>query len=256
MSSLKRLPSIAIAAVSAVLLAAPVSDAALFTYSFTGEVTAVSNPLGLFTSPAVLGAPVTGSFTYTDVSNQGSFSFNANFTNYSHAETPAVTSLVLSIGGATVTSSEFSLSNMIIGNDNPADTFPPFFPIGDSFRYVDSLDSVSALFDFSQSELFHYATGMLFIADSTGGAFGSQALPSGLPLASFDNRFGVVDITDDNFGESGRLTFRIDSIQAVPEPGMTMLLSISAVALATRRPRRLINSELLNGKQGSSPTKN
>ncbi len=248
MSHLKRTSAIATAAILAVLLAAPTSNAALFAYSFSGEVTAVSNPLGLFASPAVVGAPVTGSFTYTDVPNQGSFSFNANFTNYSHAETPAVTSLVLSIGGATVTSSEFSLSNIIIGNDNPADTFPPFFPIGDSFRYLDSLDSVSSLFDFSQSELFHYATGMLFVADSTGGAFGSQALPSGLPLASFNNRFGVVDITDDNFGESGSLTFRIDSIQAVPEPAGMMLLCISALTVATRCRKGSINVHLVCGR--------
>lgn len=248
MSDVKRPPSLQAAALVALLLAASASQGALFTYSFTGEVTAVSNPIGLFTSPVVVGASVTGSFTYTDSPNQGPFSINDHFTNYSHIETPADTHLVLSIGGATVLSSEFSLSNMIVGNDNLADAFPPFFPVGDSFRYSDALDLTSTLFDLSQTELNQYASGSLFLVDPAGGVFDSQALPSGLPLSSFDTQFGVVDIFDDNFEETGRLTFRIDTIRAVPEPGTTtMLLCISAATLAWRRPRRFISTDPTKG---------
>ncbi len=126
---------------------------------------------------------------------------------------------------------------MIIGDDNPSDSFPPFFPIGDSFRYVDALDGSSALFDFSQAELFQHASGVLFFVDSTGDVFSSQALPSGLPLASFNLMFGLVDIFDDNFEETGRLMFRIESIRAVPEPGSVTMLCLTAIALATWRRR-------------------
>jgi len=127
---------------------------------------------------------------------------------------------------------------MIVGNDNPIDTFSPYFPVGDSFRYVDTLDSSSALFDFSQAELNQYASGQLFFVDSTGGVFDSQSLPSGLSLSSFDIRFGLVDIFDDNFEGTGRLTFRIDSVRAVPEPGAAMMLCVAAIALATQRHSR------------------
>ncbi len=88
MCNIMRIGLIGSVAIMAVLLAGSASQAALFTYAFTGEVTDVSNPIGLFTDPAVVGVPVTGSFTYTDNPNQGSFSLNDNFTNYSHIETP------------------------------------------------------------------------------------------------------------------------------------------------------------------------
>ena len=41
----------------AVLLATSASQAALFTYNFTGQVTEISDPNGLFTSPGAVGAP-------------------------------------------------------------------------------------------------------------------------------------------------------------------------------------------------------
>ncbi len=215
--------------------ATPAAQANLFTYNFTGEVTDVSNPNGLFTGSASVGAAVTGSFTYTDSPNQGSFAFNDNFTNYSHTETPADTRMVLTVGGAAVHSSAASLSNMIIGNGNPSDEFPPYFPIGDSFRYVDTLDDSSTLFDFSQAELFQSASGSLFFVDSTGDLFDSQALPSGLAVSSFDSRFGLVIITDDNFEETGRLTFRIDSVQAVPEASTAAMLCLTIIMLVAWR---------------------
>jgi hypothetical protein len=233
-----RIRSIASGAILTVLLATPASQAALFTYAFTGEVTTVSNPNGFFTNAAAVGAPVAGSFTYTTNPNQGPFSINANFTNYSHIETPADTQLALSIGGAAVHSSEFSLSNMIIGNDNPSDTFPPFFPIGDSFRYLDALDGASTLFDFSQSSQPQSTSGQIFLVDSTGGEFGSQSLPAGLPLSAFDIRFGIVDIYDGNFDGTGRLVFRIDSMGVIPEPSTATMLCFGAMTLATRLRKR------------------
>jgi hypothetical protein len=219
-------------AILAALLAASTSHAALFRYSFAGEVTEVENPNGFFTGVGAVGAQVSGSFTYTDNPNGSPFSFNPNFTNYTHQAFPVDTQILLNIDGVEVHSSIFSLTNMIVGDGNLADGFPPFFPVGDSFRYSDSLDSSSALFDFSQADFAQFANVGVFLVDSSGEVFDSQALPSGLPLSAFDDRYGVVDIYDDNFEATGKLIFRVDSIRLVPESSTYLLLLTGTAALA------------------------
>jgi len=230
------------------LLMTPISRAGSFTYAFTGQVTAVDNPNGFFNAPAAVGAPVSGFFTYTDTPNAGSLPVNPFFTGYLHfrqlGSPPPVTELYLTIGGAGVRSSSSSLTNMIVGDNNTVDRFPPFFPVGDSFRYADQLDEISPLFDFSTADLVQFPYGNIFLVDSTGTAFSSQVLPSGLPLAAFDQRYGVIDIFDDNFEETGRLGFRIDSIQQVqpvPEPNtLTLLFTGLAAALSMAALRRIM----------------
>jgi len=236
---IQRPPLSGAVAVLAMLLITPMAHAGLFTYQFTGQVTAVDNPNGFFTAPATVGAPVSGFFTYTDTPNAGSFSFNPFFTNYLHfrpfGSPPLATELYLTIGGAGVRSSSSSLTNMIVGDNNPVDGFPPFLPVGDTFRYADQLDEISPLFDFSTADLLQFPWGHIFLVDSTGTAFSSQVLPSGLPLAAFNQRYGVIDIFDDDFEETGRLGFRIDSIQAVravPEPS-TLALLVAGLAAAS-----------------------
>jgi hypothetical protein len=211
-----------------------------YTYAFTGQVTAVENPNGFFTAPAVVGAPVAGSFTYTDTPDNPPFSPNPSFTNYLNGGSgePQTTGIVLSVGGAEARSGPSSLANMIVGDNNAADTFPPFFPVGDSFRYQDSLDRASPLFDFPAAELFQSPYAVVFLTDPAGTAFGSQALPSGLPLSGLGSRSGIIYIDDDNFETTGRLSFRIDSIRAVPEPVAPTLLAAAGLGLATRRRRR------------------
>jgi len=243
---IQRAPLIGGAAVLAVLLTAPMSRAAFITYAFTGQVTAVENPNGFFTAPAAVGAPVSGFFTYTDTPNSVPPFIFPFFTNYNHLRSfgspPLDTELYLTIGGAGVRSSSSSLTNMIVGDNNPVDGFPPFFPVGDSFRYADQLDEISPLFDFSTAFLAQFPSGNIFLVDSTGTAFSSQVLPSGLPLASFNQRYGVINIFDDDFEETGRLGFRIDSIQAVravPEPStLALLLAGLAAASSTATLRR------------------
>jgi hypothetical protein len=214
------------------------ADAAEYTYAFTGQVTGVDNPFGLFTTPASVGAPVTGSFTYTDTPSNAPFVLNPSFTNYNTGGggEPQVTGLVLTVGSAEVRSAPSSLTNMIVGNDNTANVFAPFFPAGDSFRYSDSLDTTSALFDFSASDLAQFPTGAVFLTDPTATAFNSQALPAGgLPLSGLTDRSGLIYLEDDNFEQTGRLTFRIDSIRAVPEPGSLVLFAAAAFALTRQR---------------------
>lgn len=248
----QRRPLLRAVALVTVWLAAPASQGALYTYHFGGKVTVVDNPDGFFTYSATVGAPVTGTFTYTDTPDQPPFSVNANFTNHTHGETPTHPNLTLRIGGAVAHSSEFSISNMIVGNDNTTDTLPPFFPVGDSFRYSDLIDGASTWLDFSQADLFHFANGSLFFIDSTGGAFDSQSLPSGLPLSFFDVRYGIINIYDDNFEETARLTFRIDSVNAVPEASAVTMIGIAVMALGVWRRVRRQNSAGSRGRPMSA----
>ena len=126
---------------------------------------------------------------------------------------------------------------MIVGDNNASDPFPPFFPVGDSFRHQDLLDPSSALFGFSAAEFFQSPFAAVFLADPSGTTFDSQALPAGLPLSSLGSRSGIVQIDDDNFETTGRLSFRIDSIRAVPEPAATALVAAASLGLALRRRR-------------------
>ena len=161
------------------------------------------------------------------------FSPNPAFTNYTTAE-PQATGMVLVVGGTEARSGPTSLTNMIVGDNNAADSFPPFFPVGDSFRHQDSLDASSALFDFSAAQRFQSPYAAVFLTDPAGAAFGSQALPAGLPLSSLGSRSGIIYIDDDNFETTGRLSFRIDSIRAVPEPAAPLVLA-AALGLTLRR---------------------
>ncbi len=249
--------SVAFAALAAAALVggpAPGAQAGFFTYNFTGTVTSVDNAGGFFAPPAAVGAPVTGSFTYTDTPNLMPSSFNPFFTSYNDFDfffnpaSPPRTGLRLVVGGAAVGTPPDVLGNQLVGNDNPTDTFPPFFPVGDSFRYGGQLDifTGSPLFDqdaLFNAEFLQFAFGNVFLVDPTGAVFDSQALPvGGLPLSGFTRRYGVINLFDDNFEQTGLLVFEINAITlATPVPvPPTVLLALGGTGLlgfARRRTR-------------------
>jgi hypothetical protein len=213
-----------------------------FQFAFTGEVTSIENDSGFFTAPATVGAAVSGTFTYTDTPHDGSDLFSPFVTFYLNDRSVApVTDLVLRIGGVEARSSVVSLTNVAVGNDNE-DPLPPSFPGGDFYRYVDELDADSPLFDFSGANLPQFPFGNIMLADSTGTAFTSQDVPADLPIADFDQANGNILLTDENSEFTGRLEFRIDSLQAIPEPTTGMLLLVmflAIVGVAAMRPTKL-----------------
>ena len=112
MLGLNRSVAVAGGVLLAVLSVAGRAAGADYTYEFTGQVTAVDNPNGFFASPAAVGAPVTGSFTYTDTPDNPPFSPNPAFTTYFNGGTgePQATGIVLHVGGTEARSSSTSLT--------------------------------------------------------------------------------------------------------------------------------------------------
>lgn len=229
------------------LLTAPAAPAGFYTYTFTGQVTAVDNPNGFFAAPAAVGAPVSGSFTYTDTPN-AIVAFpppDPYFFSYPNSNEPGSanrTGLSLVVGGLTATAPPSSLTDMIVGNDNPTDGL--LRPAGDSFRLADQLSIRSPLFDQAallNAEFPHFSLASIFLADPAGAAFDSLALPQGgLPLAALTRRYGVIDIFDDEFTPAGQLQFRIDSIQPVapvPVPPAAALALVGGLTAAFARRR-------------------
>ena len=209
-------------------------------YAFTGTITSVDDPFGAFSNLATVGAPVSGTFRYSDSADYPDpFQPNPFVTNYVNRreDRPQVTGLELIINGAAQRSSPFSTTNLIVGNDVPGGL--PFSPAGDFFRYFDQIPDQYgrqdplvdyARFDAADSFVIPFAS--ITLSDPIGAAFSSQDLPRGLlPLSAFTDRYGEFSFFDGN-GEDinyGSIGFRIDTIRAVPEPGSLTLLACAVV---------------------------
>ncbi|MFO0849525.1 MAG: hypothetical protein U0871_13360 [Gemmataceae bacterium] len=240
---------IALAATLA-LLAAPSAPAGF--YTFTGTVTEVRDPNGAFSPLAVVGAPVVGTFGYSDTAAYPNpFQYPPQVTSYfnNRFQRPTVTGLAFAINGVTETSDPYSLTNLQVGAGVPPGD--PFRPAGDTFRYFDTLadNGTDGLVDYDllDPDFNYYVVpfASIVLNDPTGRAFASQALPQGpLPLAALTNRYGEFSFFDGN-GEDvdfGAIRFRIDQLQAVapvsapPAAVLAALGAASALGLARRRP--------------------
>ena len=221
-------------------------------YTFTGTITSVDDPFGAFSNLAALGAPVSGTFGYSDPGDYFASSFVPSVTVYTNerSDRPELTGLALNINGVAQRSDAFSLTNLDVGDNVPIGA--PFFPAGDFFRYFDGLATPPGtgddLVDYSKfsEDSFAVPDASITLLDPTGLAFASQDLPRGvLPLSALTDRYGEFSFYDGN-GEDinyGSIGFRIDSIQSVPEPGSLVLLASAAIPgaamwLLRRRTRR------------------
>src|SRR5262245_3177123 len=116
-----RLLALAIALLGWGIVPPPAVQAAF--YAFTGTITSVADPFGAFSGrAAVVGAPVSGTFGYSDTADYPNpFQFNPFVTGYSNRRglRPEVTDLKLSINGVALRSAPFSLTNLQVGDNVP-----------------------------------------------------------------------------------------------------------------------------------------
>jgi hypothetical protein len=188
-----------------------VARAGIVSYGFVGKVNLVfGNPFN-GVSPS-LGDVVTGSFSY-DTSVVGTTTANHPGA-LSYAETqPRFFSITLDGG----TFQSVSSYDARIENNNPYDaiTLEDDAPLMNGAAPI--LGSSSIYFQ---------------LADSTGSVFADRSLPRTLDLAKFTSQFSEITTVSD--GVYSGVTFTVDGLTAVPEPGAPSLL-VSALVMSFLR---------------------
>lgn len=233
------------------------------TVTFSGEVTSVRDDGGWLQDTYAVGQRVSGSYRFYD----GGFVRQATLGDpsemqYVYFNTPnqfgaPVLSPTLSVdaGGRTVASGGTFLGpgrNFRVRVNNDATGTNPFAPAGDTYFVQSFLAFPSFFHDLTGDPVldpdgffFPITSASLQLQDPTGTALASTDLPLTPPsLSAFATREGRIDVWDANDGtDFAGVTFRIDSLQVVPEPsGVTLLGLLLAGACARRRhgcgPRR------------------
>ncbi len=223
-------------------LVTPVSAVTEYNYGFTGEITNLTDDLNWFSDSIQVGMPVEGTFNFFDSGYRHGI-YPPLFLESSYAFYPGPNSFGLPPRAV--------IMNTQIGNHlyptGPGPTNPPYqirvinndngvpeYPQGDTYK-VDTLVSFPANFhDWTCDPtadpdcfFFPYVVAVLTLTDSSGAVFSNTDLPLVLPdLSEFDTAVGRLLILDLN-GEVDYYAFaefRINSLQAVPEPSALALL--------------------------------
>lgn len=225
------------------------------TFAFTGEITSVDDSLGWFNNTYVVGAPITGSYTFFASGYGIQYSQDPNEIFYRYEDRP-------NSQGIPITNPDFRVKageHEVVNNSH----FNPFhygirtwnddvnsFPgVGDGYFVQSPIGFPSFFHDFSGDPIadpdgffFPINVASLGLYDPTGTALNSLDLLLTPPdLSAFSENRGSIVIADGN-GEADYATaqFRITSITAVPEPGSLALLlgvGVSGVGLLMRRRR-------------------
>jgi len=178
-----------------------VARAGIVSYDFVGQVNLVfGNPFNGI-SPS-LGDVVTGSFSY-DTSVVGTTTSNhPGAMSYAEAQ-PRFFSITLD-GGSFHSVSSYDAR---MENNNPYDAI--------------TLEDDSPLMNGS-APIAGFSSIYFQLDDSTGSVFPDRNLPATLDLAKFTSAFG--EIATVSGGYYSGVTFTVDSLTAVPEPGVPGLL--------------------------------
>ena len=184
---------------------------------FTGEVTDVTDTLGLFNNTFAVGSPVTGKYAYTP---SGMFELPGAtpvFTIYVTAG--GSRNLSVNLGGVALDSFPSPLLRLGVTNDDPV--------IGDQYLVGGITDYPSA-FTSLDDPLLTFPDLVLTLTDPTGSALPSLAPPMSAPAAAtYATRIGTVTISNADTDEVlAQAKFSISDIATIPEPATVTLFLI------------------------------
>ncbi len=207
------------AALSITLISAMTAEASIVTINFTGTITSINDPSG-FISGSSVGGSFSGSLVYDTSAPIAVAGANPAEYDYLPASTPSYASplgLTFTVGSHTFDPHYPGVMQIHVQNDLVSSTYP------DAFVAVASTQVGTG------------ATLAVFgLADTTGTALSSTALPTSLDFSKFDaSEFQLTD------GKGGPDIFdgTINGV-SVPEPASTTLLGIGALAIGALVLRR------------------
>jgi hypothetical protein len=211
------------AALSITLISALTAEASLVTIDFTGTITSINDPSG-FISGSSVGDSFSGSLVYDTSAPIAVPGANPAEYDYLPTSTPPYASplgLTFTVGSHTFDPHYPGAMQIHVQNDLTSSTFPTAFVAVASTQV--GTGATLAVFG---------------LADSTGNALSSTALPTSLDFSKFDasefqltNPDGGPDIFDGTINGVGT---------TVPEPASATLLGIGALAMGAFVLQRLL----------------
>lgn len=229
----------------------PVQAQTPITFTFTGEITSVDDTHKWLQNTYVVGAPLSGTFTYFSGARPGIvFGYPETETHVYFVSDLHPAGFNLNANGRQVQSNPFSSSTVYVTN-NGAD--PNYNAAGDTFVVQPSVKFPDFFTDPSTEpgfeDYYAYPFAQLRFYDPTGTALSSNALPLTAPdISLFSTRIGRIGFFDGNgeIEDSAQAFFRINTLQvvpaqAVPEPGAYALWvggAMAGICLLRCRRRR------------------
>jgi hypothetical protein len=209
-------------AACALLIFCVVTQASTITVNFNGIVTSLPDPTGVFAGAAI-GDLFSGLLVYDDAAQPVTIGSNPAQYLYTGATTPAFATplgISVTLHGITITPRYPGAMVITVQNDLASN---PTFP--DVFIAQSTATSPGAGVDNPQIDF--------AVADRTGTALGSTALPASLNLSGFtDSSFRLFNNTS---GSTFDIFIGTINTTGVPEPASTTLITAGVLALLVSR---------------------
>ncbi len=230
-----------IAALTGPAVAPAAVRADLITFEFTGQMTSVNDPLGLFNGSYAVGQTVTGSYTFPttpdDVIEFGGHRIHLWFGGPIDFRVQA--------GGQELAydPNSFLLPLYLPFQINLFDNVAEPFLTGDGYLF--GAQYLYPDFFASPGHLVLSPEFVIRLTDPTGTALSSLDLPLTPPnVTAFAGREGAIALFDIDASEPlAEARFTLTSLQAVPEPSTVALLAVGLVALGGARLRRALRTK-------------